>query len=430
MGTFLLYLPISSRPGHSCSLIDALFTATSAVCVTGLIVRDTPVDFSLFGQLVICGLIQVGGFGYMTSATILAFLAGKRIGVRERIVMIQESLTSTNVHSVKDFIKAVAKVTLLIEAIAAVILSVRFMFGLPAPQAILNGFFHSISAFNNAGFALFSDNLMSYQHDPVINFTILFTVVAGALGFLNITEFYNRARRRVPQLTVHAKISLWAAVVLTFGGATLLLAFDYNNPDTLGPLSFFEKSQAAIFHSAAARTAGFNTINIGAMSVTSLFLIIVLMFIGGSPGSTAGGVKTTAAATVLLSLYATIRGRLDVQIYGRRLPQDLVAKAFLIVFLGALCLVGGTFMILIIEGNKGFKYLEVLFEVTSALGTTGLSYGDGGARSLTALFSPLGKLVIIVLMFLGRLGPLTVAAAVLTQAHQRFRYPETRIQVG
>lgn len=427
LGTFLLYLPFSSSPGRSCGLIDALFTATSAVCVTGLIVKDTPVDFSLFGQLVIMGLIQIGGFGYMTSATIITLLMGKRVGLKDRLIM-QESLNVNSLEGIVAFMKGVIKVTLLFELTAAFILTIRFLFDYPLPKALLFGIFHSVSAFNNAGFALFSDNMAGFKGDLVVNLVITTLVIVGGIGFLVISELYKYSRREITRLSVHTRIVLWATAILLAGGTIVLLALEFNNPETLGPLPFHTKALAAWFQSVISRTAGFNTVNIGGMLNASLFALVILMFIGGSPGGTAGGIKTTTGASVILSLYSTFRGRLEVSVFKKRIPQDLIAKSFLLAAMAFLWVALFTFLILAFEGAG--NYISVLFEVTSAFGTVGLSVGDGGVLSLSALFGPVGKLLITIVMFIGRLGPLTIGVAVLAREQQRFRYPEANILIG
>lgn len=395
--------------------------------MTGLIVRDTPVDFSLFGQLVIMALVQIGGFGYMTSATLLAIVMGKKFGLKERLIM-QESMNVMSMDTIASFMKGVIKVTLFFELTAAAILTCRFLFDFPPGKALLYGIFHSVSAFNNAGFALFSDNMVGYKGDLVVNLVITTLVIVGGIGFLVISEVWKYLRRDIPKLSVHTRLVLWASGILIVAGTTLLFILEYRNPETLGPLSLPSKVLASYFHSVISRTAGFNGVNIGGLSTASLFLIIILMFIGASPGGTGGGIKTTTASSIILSLYATMQGRQEVSIFNKRLPQELVARSFFLTAMAIAWITLITFLILILEGGK--NYIAVLFEVTSAFGTVGLSVGDGGVLSNSALFSPVGKFLICLMMFVGRLGPLTLGIALLTQKEQRFRYPEAKILVG
>lgn len=363
----------------------------------------------------------------MTSATIITLLMGKRVGLKDRLIM-QESLNVNSLDGIVAFMKGVIKVTLLFELTAAFILTIRFLFDYPLPKALLFGVFHSVSAFNNAGFALFSDNMVGFKGDLVVNIVITTLVIVGGIGFLVISELYKYSRREITRLSVHTRIVLWATAILLAGGAIVLLALEFNNPETLGPLPFHTKALAACFQSVISRTAGFNSVNIGGMLNASLFALVILMFIGGSPGGTAGGIKTTTGASVILSLYSTFRGRLEVSVFKKRIPQDLIAKSFLLAAMAFLWVALFTFLILAFEGAG--NYISILFEVTSAFGTVGLSVGDGGVLSLSALFGPAGKLFITIVMFIGRLGPLTIGVAVLAREQQRFRYPEANILIG
>jgi trk system potassium uptake protein TrkH len=423
IGTILLVLPISCR---ECSLIDALFTATSAVCVTGLIVKDIPNDFTFFGQIVIMLLIQIGGLGYMTSSTIIALLIGKRIGIGERLIM-KEERQVVSLEGIVKFTKRILAFTFLFESIGALILTVRFLKDFDLIDAFRYGLFHAVSAFNNAGFSLFSDNLMRFRSDVVVNLTVPTLIIVGGIGFIVINELYMFLKKELNRLSQHTKLVLLTTAILIIGGAVLIFLLEVSNPKTLGSMSLKEKIFVSYFSAVTPRTAGFNTVDYSLLRTETLFTSIILMFIGASPGGTGGGVKTSTFAIVVATLLATIRGREDIVLFKRRVPLDIISKSFLVVTLAAIfCTLSTHFVIT----TQRTQYLSSVFEVTSAFGTVGLSVGDGGVRSLSALFSPIGKLAISFTMFVGRLGPLTLAFAVTRQAAERFRYPEGKVIIG
>ena len=424
MGSFLLMLPFAHN--GQCDFIDALFTSTSAVCVTGLIVKDTPHDFTLFGHIVILMLIQIGGLGYMTSATIIFLAAGKRIGISERLT-IKEGLNVETIEGVVRFTKSVALFTAIFELAGTLVLTARFLSDYPLSEAFLYGIFHAVSAFNNAGFSLFSDNLIRYRGDSTVNLAVTALIIVGGIGFMVIMDIYRFLRKEVNRLTQHSKIVLLTTAGLIAAGAVMIFLNEYANPRTLGAMSFKEKILVSYFSSVTARTAGFNTVDYSLLKTETLFLTITLMFIGASPGSTGGGVKTSTVAVILANLYTTIRGRIDTVLFKRRIPSETVAKAFLLMVLAVMFCTVMTHFIIAIQDSQ---YLPSAFEVTSAFGTVGLSVGDGGVKSLAALFTPAGKFIIILTMFVGRLGPLTLAVAATRQARERFRYPEGKVIIG
>jgi trk system potassium uptake protein TrkH len=424
IGTFLLMLPFSSTNG--CSLIDAFFTSTSAVCVTGLIVKDIPNDFTLFGHIVIMTLIQIGGLGYMTSATIIALIIGKRIGIIERLT-IKEGLNVETLEGIVRFTKGVLKFTLLFELTGALILTMRFLKDFSFKDAVFYGVFHAVSAFNNAGFTLFSDSLIRFRGDITVNLTITTLIISGGIGFIAISDLYRFQRREVNRLLLHTKIVLSTTAFLIIGGAISIYLLESTNSETFGIMSLKEKILTSYFSSVTPRTAGFNTVDYSSLRTETLFLTIILMFIGASPGGTGGGVKTSTFALILASLYATIRGFNDTFFFKRRVPSDTVSKSFLLVTLSAIFCTLSTHFIITTQSTQ---YLSTMFEVTSAFGTVGLSVGDGGVRSFSALFTPIGKLAISFTMFVGRLGPLTLAAAITKRTQERFRYPEGRVIIG
>ncbi len=427
MGTLLLSLPFATTGARPLTLLDALFTATSAVCVTGLVIRDVSADFTAFGQMVLLLLIQIGGFGYMMSATLLALAVGKRLGLRERLLM-QESLQTFTMEGIIRFVKGAFAITLLIESAATLALTLRFWQDVPLSQAAYLGLFHAVSAFNNAGFSLFPDNLIPYRADLVVNLVICTLIILGGIGFLVFSDLYRYFRSEILHLSIHTKLSLAVTAALLIVGTVVFLLLESSNPRTIGELEGQDRLLASLFQAVAPRTAGFNTLDTGQMLSATLFFTLLLMFIGASPGGTGGGIKTTTFGTMMTALWATMRGTMDVTLFERRLPREIIAKAFLVSMLGAL-LIGGITMALLLSERQ--PLLPVLFEVVSAFGTVGLSVGDGHGLSLSALFSGFGKLLIICTMFLGRLGPLTVGIAVMGgEAPERYRYPEARIMIG
>ena len=428
VGGVLLALPMAAAPGHHVSVLNAFFTSVSAVCVTGLIVVDTPVDLSVFGQVVVMLLIQAGGLGYMTLSTVFAAALGRSVTLQERITL-QEALNVHDMEGLVRFARTVLKLTLAFELSGALVLTLWWSSTLGLGQAAWYGLFHAVSAFNNAGFALWSDNLMSSRGDPVVNLVITSLIIAGGLGFFVWAELLQRRTTRV-KLSVHTRLVLLATTLLLVGGTVALLALEWSNARTLAGLPLGEKVLAAYFQSVTTRTAGFNTIDIGAMTAPSLFVMMGLMFIGASPGGTGGGVKTSTFAITLAALWATVRGEGDTVVFKRRLAPELVAKAFFISLIAFVAMNSVAWVLLLTEGRG---LLTTLFETTSAFGTVGLSMGENGAPvSLAAFFTPTGKLLVMAMMFIGRLGPLTLAIAVARRgaAQARIRYPEGKILVG
>lgn len=419
-GAVLLTLPISSSDGKSVGFINALFTSTSAVCVTGLTVLDTATEYSLFGQIVILLLIQAGGLGIMTMSTLFAMIIGKRIGLKERLV-IQEALGQFSLSGVVRLTRQIILVTLLIEVIGATILAIRFSLDFPVGRAVYLGVFHAVSAFNNAGFDLFTTSLTRFEGDWAVIPTISFLIILGGIGFTVIKDVWEH--RRFSRLSLHSKLAIKVSLVLIVVGTILIYAFEASNPQTLGGKSFSEKLLGAYFHSVTPRTAGFISLPVGLMTSPTLLLTIVLMFIGASPGSTGGGTKTTTFGALVMAVRATISGRDEIILWGRRLTREVVEKG-LAITMAALSLIVVMTMILMITEQKTF--MEILFEVTSAFGTVGLSVG------ITPELTDIGKLLISFTMYVGRVGPLTLAVAI-AQRHRapvNVHYPEDRVVVG
>lgn len=421
LGTVLLMLPYSTT--HGISLLDALFTSTSAVCVTGLIVKNTPQDFTLFGQIVIMLLIQVGGLGYMSMSTMLALLAGRRIGLFERM-MIKESLNITTLEGVVRFMKRMLLFVFTVELLGTLIFGLAFKKDFSTSDAFFYGIFHSISAFNNAGFSLFSDSFVRYRNDILLNLTVISLIILGGIGFIVMDDLFDYIRQR-KRLMQHTKIVIVVTLILIFGGAVII--FFNERHFFFSGLSLKETILSSLFASVTARTAGFNTINYSMLQPQTLFFTILLMIIGASPGSTGGGIKTTTFTVVLMYVWTTIRGRRDTVIFKRRVPEVLVSRALVIMALAVFYVTVVTF---IVEDIEHTGFLTTMFEVVSAFGTVGLSVGNGNALSLVAGFSVPSKIIIIITMLVGRLGPLTLFMALLRQREEKIRYPEGRLMIG
>ncbi len=428
LGTLLLMLPFATT-GQGVRFIDALFTMTSAVCVTGLTVLDTPKDFTLFGQVVILLGMQLGGLGYSATATLLLLALGRRIGLKERMMMM-EVLNTLSMEGLVRFVKVIVAITLIVESVGALILTVRFSFDMDLLRALYLGIFHAVSAFNNAGFSLFSENLtlVAYRTDLTVNLTVSTLIVLGGIGFLVYRDILDNIRGVRFRISTHTKLAVLVSVLLIVGGTIGIWAFEVQNEKTLAAMPVSDQILTAYFHSISARTAGFNTIDLSLVATPTLYFLILLMIIGASPGGTGGGIKTTTFGIICASIWGTLKGRADVMMFHRRIPQELVMKSYVLSAL-ALALVTGFTMLLSYSENQSF--LQLMFEVASAAGTVGLSTGNGGVLSLSALFSDFGKGLIIATMFLGRLGPLAVGLfAVKGHEDLRYRYAEARVVLG
>ncbi|MGI9861850.1 TrkH family potassium uptake protein [Moorella naiadis] len=420
IGTLLLTLPVASETGQPVNVVDALFTATSATAVTGLNTVDTPTTYSLFGELVILALIQTGGLGFMTLSTLVALLLGKRITMKERLVM-QEALNQLTVAGVVRLSRYVLGFTLLVESTGGLLLAARFSRDMPPGQALYFGFFHAISAFCNAGFSLFSANLVDYRGDLLVNLVITTLIICGGLGFSVVADLYSK--RSWQRLSLHSKIVLRTTFLLLGVGTFVILALEYTNSKSLMPLPIGEKILASYFQAVTPRTAGFNTLNIGELRPVTLLFMIVLMFIGASPGSTGGGIKTSTFATIAAAVWSIIKGKMDIEIFGRRLPRGTVLKALAVAAVSMLLVITITGILLVTEQAE----LEVvLFEVVSAFGTVGLTAG------LTTKLTVIGKLLISLTMYIGRVGPLTLAFAIAQRLGRQGlkHYPEEGVIIG
>ncbi|MEA5462164.1 TrkH family potassium uptake protein [Leptothoe sp. PORK10 BA2] len=428
VGTLLLMLPLATASGEWTSPIVALFTATSAVCVTGLIVVDTGSYFSPLGQGIIVLLIQVGGLGYMTATTLLLLLLGRRLGLKDRLA-IQQSLDTAELSSAASLIKSIIAMTMVFELSGAFLLMPRFASDYGASRSLWLSLFHSVSAFNNAGFSLFADSLVQYVHSPLVNGVIAALVILGGIGYQVIMEAFIWMRDRIHRQRKHQVFSLHFKVVTSTTLALLVLgtlaffAVEFFNPDTLGPEPLNVKLLAAGFQSVIMRTAGFNSIDIGAMKTSSLFIAIALMFIGASPGSTGGGIKTTTIRILLNCTRTILKGENEVLAYQREIPDKRVLKAISVVVASAITVVMATIFLSLTD--PGIEFIELLFETVSAFATVGVSTG------ITAELSTLGQIVIIATMYIGRVGILLLMSALLGDPKpSNIHYPEEDLLVG
>ncbi len=423
IGSLLLALPAASATGESIGFLNALFEATSAVCVTGLVMVDTATELTLFGQIVIIVLIQIGGLGFMTAASFVFLLIGKRITLKERLIM-QEALNQFTLEGIVRLTKNIIYATILIESIGAIILSTRFipMFGWG--KGMYYSIFHAISAFCNAGFDLMGNysSLTGFVKDPIVNFVVTGLIIFGGLGFSVILDiFRNRNYRR---WSLHSKLAVSMTVILILIGTVFFFFAEYDNPQTLGQLDIESKLLASFFQSVTSRTAGFNTIDQASLKDVSKFMTILLMFIGASPASTGGGIKTVTAVVVFLMTISVIKGKEDIEVSNKRISKDIGDRALAIVFINVAIFMGGTMLLSIFESHN---FIDIMFEVGSALGTVGLaSFENYTLKSVS-------KVVIIIIMFAGRVGPLTLTSAIAKRQSRSLgdmKYPEDRVMVG
>lgn len=432
LGSLMLVQPVAVN-GPPLKFIDALFTSASAVCVTGLVVVDTGSRFTLVGQWMILALIQLGGLGIMTFSVVFILLLGRKLAFREKI-LISDTFSHLPIDDIASLVKQIFFFTFVIEGVGALLLFCRWLPEYPWSRALYLAVFHAISAFCNAGFSPLSDSLMAYRTDILVNLTIMVLIIAGGLGFLVIMElrYYlvHRINRKRMFLSLHSKLVLTVTLLLIFGGMGLIYFTEQFH--TLRQIPVGEGLLAAAFQSVTARTAGFNTLDIGSFGNSSLLILICLMFIGASPGSCGGGVKTTALGVFAMMMWSRISGREHVSLYGRTLPRNTIFNAFSIITTAGLILVLFLLFLSISEASSPVplavergRFLNLFFEEVSAFATVGLSTG------ITSGLSGTGKFMIVMLMFIGRVGPLT---AVLFFTRHRtkgnFQYAEEQVMIG
>lgn len=422
IGTLILILPISSAEGNFTNVVDALFTATSAVCVTGLVVLDTGTYWSPFGQVVILILIQAGGFGFMTSSTLLLILIGRRARLRDRLLLGQ-ALGLTSPGETLRLVRRIAIFTIGLEALGTFLLTTRLIIdGAPFRDALWSGLFFSISAFNNAGFDISGDfqSLIPYQHDPFILGTIGMLLVLGGISFMVLADTVSQRRWR--RLTIDTKLVLSTTAALVLVGTLMILVLESENPLTLGAMDWPHRIVNALFFSVTPRTAGFNAVDVGNLDEATTFFLMPLMFIGGSAGSTAGGIKLQTFSLLLFAIISALRGRDHVAAFGREATNTQVYRALSVALLAIAILFSVAFTLTLTEQQR---FVTVLFESVSALGTVGLSTG------ITPELSTPGRLIIAGAMFAGRLGPLTLALALAARVpRQPFRYAPEPVRIG
>lgn len=425
LGTILLMLPVASRNGVSCGLRPALFTATSATCVTGLVLYDTWTQWSGFGQIVIISLIEIGGLGFMSAASLVVFLLRRKVGLKQRMVMAQ-ALSLTDMAGVVRLQKLVLLGSLGVQATGACILFIRFLPEYGMVRAIRWGVFHAISAFCNAGFDIFGcitpgASLMEFQSDPVVLLTLGALVVIGGLGFLVWQEV--ALERKFRKFSVYTRLVLIMTAALLVFGWVGYCVLEWNNPGTLGTMSFGDKLLNGLFQSITVRTAGFAAVDQAALTEAGKAMSLVLMLIGGSSGSTAGGVKTVTVVVLMLFLAARARGRSNVTIFKRRIPDSQVLDAMTIVsVVVGLAMFGGIF----ICATSPVSFVDALFEAVSALATVGITAGVTTSLSISA------QMLMIIYMYFGRVGVLTISLGFLmgNRAEERFQYAQTNLLIG
>jgi trk system potassium uptake protein TrkH len=427
VGTILLLLPISTR--HGISFIDALFSASSALCVTGLIVKNTALDFTLFGKSVMLTLIQVGGLGYMTLSTTFFFFTGLKISLRDRLLF-RESINLLTYENLSRFAWRVFRITIAVELLGTALLYPVFAQRFDAPIALGQAFFHAVSGFCNAGFSTFSENMELFSYSIPAPLIVAALFILGGLGFIVISDIYTRfIKKETKKLSLHTTVVLRTTLALIVFGTLFILLVEYDR--SLSGLPFAQKLMRSFFQAVTPRTAGFNTMSIALFSPVTLVLLMIFMFIGASPGGTGGGTKTSTFALLFLWARELMLGRYgkDITSLKRRIPIEQAYRAFLILALSLFTITTAFFLIMLIENAAPFK---VIFEILSAFGTVGLSTGSSfnSFCSFSYDLSALGKLVIIGVMITGRVGTLTIGSAILKPHPLEYAYPEEQIVVG
>ena len=422
-GTSILMLPAASPGPGGASFMDSLFTTVSAICVTGLIVVDTPTAWTTLGHVVILVLIQIGGFGVMTAATVIGLTVVRRLSLRSSITTAAETKQGGSIAGLRGVVLTIVRISFAVEAGAALIIAARLAttYDYPLPQALWHGVFHSVSSFNNAGFALHTTSLMPFVVDPVITLTICASIIVGGLGFPVLIALGKHGR--TPRLwSMNTRLVLAGTVVLLVLGTVAIAALEWNNPRTLGALDAPGRLLAAFTQSVQTRTAGFNSIDVAAMDSTSWLVMDILMFIGAGPAGTAGGIKITTFAVLLFIIITEIRGETAVNVFGKRLSRAVHREAISVALLAVGLVVASTAALMLLTE---FTLDQLLFEVISAFATVGMSTG------ITAAVPDSGQLILILLMFIGRLGPITFASALALRTRPlRYELPKERPIIG
>lgn len=423
VGAILLMLPFAHI--GTLKFIDALFTSTSATCVTGLVVKITPEDFTFFGQFVILCLMQVGGVGYMSIVTLFFLFMRKNLSIHEKN-MAKDSLNYSSNLDIQSFLQKVFIFTLIMESIGATILTLRFSADMPFGKALWQGIFHTVAAFNNAGFSLFRDNLVGYNTDFTVLVTVGLLIVFGGLGYLVLVELHYKATQKKFMLSAHTKITLYGTIFLIVAGMVLFVALEWHNKGTFGEMSLYEKALNGFFLSVNFRTSGFNSIDLGQLTDSSLFCSTIFMMIGGGAGSTAGGIKVTTIAVLIISTIHTIKiSNQQPHIFKRNIPSEVIHRSSAIILVASLIAITAT---VILAETQKTNFIQTLFEVVSAFCTVGVSVGNGDVLSLSEQFNNFGKTVIILLMLIGRMGIFAFGFLIMgKEKTKHIQYPEGRI---
>ncbi|UXH43484.1 TrkH family potassium uptake protein [Rossellomorea vietnamensis] len=417
LGMGLLKLPFATT--EQISWLDALFTTTSAMTVTGLAVVDTGGAFTLFGEVVVMSLIQIGGLGIMSFAVLIFMMLGKKIGFKERLLL-QQALNQTSVGGVIKLVKYLFIFSFIVEGFAVLLLATEWVPEFGWKRGLYVSIFHSISAFNNAGFSLFSDSLMGYVGSPIINLTISFLFILGGIGFTVLVDLWKS--KTIRQLSLHTKIMVIGTFLINVIAFMMIFVLEFNNPNTLAQLSLSDKIFASYFQAVTPRTAGFNSLDYGNMERSTLLFTILLMFIGAGSASTGGGIKLTTFVVISLSMIAFLKEKKEIRIFRRTIDQAHIFKALALSMISVLLVFTALFFLEMTEHDASF--LSLVFEVVSAFGTVGLSMG------ITGSLSAIGKWIIIVVMFAGKLGPLTLAFSLSRPDKEKIRYPKEDILTG
>lgn len=427
IGALLLMLPAMHK--NDINFIDSLFMSSSAVSVTGLIVKNTGTDFTFLGQLTLLIIIQIGGFGYMSVTSFIYLMLRLKIDHKNR-VLIKDNLSLPTTLGTIGFIKKLFFMVLIIESIGACLLSLNFMLEYPFFESIWLGIFHSISAFNNAGFSIFQNGLMNYRDDIFVNIVITTLIIIGGIGYFVILEIYYKTSKQYEKLSTHTKVVLITTLILITIAFLSVFLLEYNNPKSIGELETWQKILASYFASINYRTSGFNTLDLSLFRDESLFFGSIFMVIGGAPGGTAGGIKVTTLAILVIYSYRVLRNSNEIVIFNRKIEQETIMKSFVIITLSAIYISTCVMILSLVEDGGSRGFLAILFEVCSAFGTVGLSMGDGGILSLSANFDDMGKIIIILLMLSGKVGILSFAITLFKkQKNVKIEYVEAKILI-
>lgn len=419
LGTVVLMLPMATVDQRGLPWLDALFTATSAVCVTGLVVVDTGTALTRFGQLVVLVLIQIGGLGFMSLAAMIAVLLGKRITINDRLVL-KESLNQLSLQGIVRVVRFIVLLTFGIELLGALVLAWAFWRTMPLGDALFHGVFHAVSAFNNAGFDLFTTSMVGFNTHPVVMISIMTLLTVGGMGLLVWSNVLSHGGQ-LSKWSLHSKVVVLTTVLLLVVGSGIVYLFELNQPAFAG-LTVGETILNSVFQSATARTAGFFSVPLTSLTTATLVLMMILMFIGASPGSTGGGIKTTTFAMAILTVYNVLRGRSEIHLWHRTVTAPLLLKSFAVIFVAMSWVMVVTLML---SATESAPFLWVAFEVVSAFATVGLTLG------LTPELTDFGKWMIIATMYIGRVGPLTLFVALTMRSREPlYRYPEENVLIG